>query len=480
MVRLGREWKETLIEGPAGTGKSHGVANWVNVFLTMFPGSRWLIARQTLKSIRNSCQVALEEDVWGPLHPCVTSSRATRLHRQGYLYPEATNVVGGVTYSGRSEIVLAGLDNPYRILSTQFDGAWVEEGIEITRRAWETIASRVRRPHAPWRPLIVTTNPDQRYHWLNQRPQEIGKNGRPKMRRLKSKHWENPIFWDLERNCWKPMGLDYIRDNLGNYTGVERQRLLDGEWVSAEGRIWAAFDDDVHVLPLSEIPEPKWAIGGIDWGFRNPTALTVWVVDKEDRIYCVREAYHTGVSLDWIAGMIQRANDYLRERWKLEMTYVVADSAEPRNIETVNALLRKPLYEGGGYVRPTRRKDQMAQTFLVDRAMRADLELNGGRPSWYIADDTLMHPADPKMVAAHRPTCLRQEVPAWVWRKTEDGRPIKDEEDPTCDAHAIDSAKYVGDEVFERDLSGPKAPQTFGPGSFGAVLGDDEIDLHDD
>lgn len=479
-MRLGALWPETLIEGPAGTGKSYGVAHYVDALCVLFPGCRGLIVRKTLKSLRESVQVTLEQKVWGEQHPCVTASTATRAHRQGYVYPEATNVVNGVVYSGRSEIVLGGMDNPGRVLSTEFDWVWAEEAFEISLEAWETLGSRNRNWVMPWQQMIATTNPESQYHWLNARPEERGDDGRPKMRRLKSRHWENPLFWDLERNRWKPAGEQYVAKRLANASHNQRRRYYLGEWFASSGRIWDSYDENIHVVPLDAVPEPKWAIGGLDWGFRNPGALTVWVVDKEDRIYCVREAYHTGQSLDWWAGMVQRANAYLRERWKLEMSYVVADSAEPRSIETLNALLRKPLYEGGGYVRPTRRKDQMAQILIVDRAMRPDLELNGGKPSWHIADDTLMHPADPKLVAEHRPTCLKHEVPAWVWRKTEDGRPIKDEEDPTCDAHAIDSAKYVGDEVFERDLSGPKAPQTFGPGSFGAVLGDDEIDLHDD
>ena len=479
-MRLGREWKETLIEGPAGTGKSRGVAQYIDTLCNLFPGIRVLACRQTLKSLRESVQATLENKVWGEKHPILTATSATRAHRDGYTYPYATSVVGGVTYSGRSEIILGGLDKPGRTFSTEYDIVWVEEAFEVSLDAWESLLRTNRNGEMPWQQMIASTNPDSLYHWLNQRPEEKDEaTDKPLMRRLKSKHWENPFLWDLQKRRWRDMGSEYVGGALGHLSGPRRARLLRGEWVSADGLIFDSFDLDLHYIERSELPEIKWAFGAMDWGYRNPGALTVWGVDADRRVYCIFEAYHTQKPLDWWAEMCTEANKRCQEEFECEMRVVIADSAEPRSIETLNGLLRKPNYEGRGYVRATERKNRLAQMMLVDRAMRPEIELNNGKPAWYIAHDTLLHSPDPDRIAKRKPHNLRMEVLTYTWRKAEDGQVVKDEEDPLCDAHAIDSAMYGCDFLWQRDLTPPKRKPALPPESFGGLMGHDGITFTD-
>lgn len=471
MVRLGREWKETLIEGPAGTGKSRGVAQYIDTLCVLFPGIRVLACRQTMASLRDSVQVALESHVWGGEHPCTTGG-AGRDHRVRYVYPQSTNVVGGQVYSGRSEIVLRGLDKPGRTFSTEFDIVWVEEAFEITLDSHESLLRTLRYKHMPWQQIILTTNPDGVFHWLNKRPEEINeKTGRPLMRRLLSRHWENPFLWDIDGNRWTDDGEEYVRETLENMSGVRRERLLKGLWFAAEGLIWDSYDPAIHVIPRDKIPKLKWAFGALDFGMRNPSAFTAWGVDKEDRIYCIFEFYKPESSLDWMAEQIGVINERMRAEFSVEMSCVVADNENPLAIKALNDLLRKPLYEGVTYIRPTKNKRQLAQLQLVDRAMRMDVPLNGGKPSWYIAEETLIHNPDPSRLQARKPHSLKTEIPGYVWRKAEDGKAVKDEEAPGSEAHACDTARYAADFVWGRDLSAPPTGRKNKPGSAGDVLG---------
>jgi phage terminase large subunit len=75
------------------------------------------------------------------------------------------------------------------------------------------------------------------------------------------------------------------------YTGDWARQELDAEWVTWSGLVYSEFDRNRHI----EEPPQKFdrVIAGVDWGYRNPTAIEVigivgtryWVVDE---VYSVR------------------------------------------------------------------------------------------------------------------------------------------------------------------------------------------------
>ena len=83
--------------------------------------------------------------------------------------------------------------------------------------------------------------------------------------------------------------------------------------------------------------------------------------------------------------------------------------------------------------------------------------------------DARVHPADPRQVAAHKPTCTADEFPAYVWHVRQDGwnkdEPLKEQDD------GMDTARYAAQAA---ELSGGfgtfklGAPPDSGPAAGGA------------
>ena len=74
---------EALLEGPAGTGKTRAVLEYVNYLCEQYPGIRVLLFRKTRNSMSESVLVTWEEKVLWDGHPAKVGE-AQRNNRQNY------------------------------------------------------------------------------------------------------------------------------------------------------------------------------------------------------------------------------------------------------------------------------------------------------------------------------------------------------------------------------------------------------------
>src|SRR3546814_17992160 len=72
-------------------------------------------------------------------------------------------------------------------------------------------------------------------------------------------------------------------------TGVQRQRLLDGRWVAAEGIIWPEFDPAVHLVDRFDIPDDWTRYWTVDFGYIHPFVAQGWAVDPDGVLYRYRD-----------------------------------------------------------------------------------------------------------------------------------------------------------------------------------------------
>src|SRR3546814_16816092 len=96
-----------------------------------------------------------------------------------------------------------------------------------------------------------------------------------------STHQDNPALWD--GTTWTSEGERYLAE-LRNLTGVQRQRLLDGRWVAAEGIIWPEFDPAVHLVDRFDIPDDWTRYWTVDFGYIHPLVAQWWAVDPAGEI----------------------------------------------------------------------------------------------------------------------------------------------------------------------------------------------------
>jgi phage terminase large subunit len=130
--------------------------------------------------------------------------------RQSYNYPNGSNIVVG------------GLDDSQRVMSTEYDMIYVMEAIETTENDWENLTTRLRNGVMPYQQIIADTNPDSPTHWL-----KVQRANKGLTRMIECRHEDNPVLYDRAKGEWTKAGLVYI-DTLDRLTGPRKDRLRLG------------------------------------------------------------------------------------------------------------------------------------------------------------------------------------------------------------------------------------------------------------
>ena len=135
-------------------------------------------------------------------------------------------------------------------------------------------------PMTPIAEIVTWRDPDGREH-----------SGEQRRIFVPATLFDNPV---LLRN--NPM---YIQ-NLAAMPEAESRALLYGDWDSFSGQVFTEWRNDpahyadrlhTHVIDPFEVPR-EWAVWcGLDWGFSRPFSVGWYAVDRERRLYRIREYY---------------------------------------------------------------------------------------------------------------------------------------------------------------------------------------------
>lgn len=409
---------EVLIAGPAGTGKSRAALEKLHIVALRAPNTKILIVRKTQKSLATSGLQTYRAKV------AATDLMLGRVvfHGGGPQDPSQYR------YDNGSTITIGGLDNPDKVMSTEYDLIYVQEATECTLEDWEKLTTRLRNWTLSYQQLIADCNPDTPTHWLKKRCDT----GRTTM--LHSRHEDNPTLFDPVTGEITKQGAPYL-EKLDALTGVRRMRLRDGEWVAAEGQIYDEWQESKHLLQRFDIPKDWPRFWAVDFGFTNPFVLQCWAQDDDGRLYLYREIYqtkrlvedHAEAILNIVAPKDEATG---KRRWKEpKPRWVVCDhDAEGR--ET----LRKYL----GLTMRNAIKDVEIGIQAVQKRIRV---AGDGRPRLFILRDSVVR-RDPALEDAEKPCCTAEEVPGYVWdpsskTDTEKEQPLKEND------HGQDAKRYL-------------------------------------
>lgn len=400
--------QEVVISGPAETGKTLVCLHKLDTMAWKYPGLQGAIVRRTYQSMPGSVLQTFDKKVLGAWDPHKKSfdQTLTPVRKYGGSKPEWYD------YPNGSRLWVGGMDKPSKVLSSERDVIYVNQVEELELNEWETLTTRTtgRAGNMPYSQIIGDCNPSHPQHWLLARRDE------GKLTFLESRHEDNPVLYDHTTGLWTEQGLRTLAV-LDNLTGVRYLRLRKGIWAQAEGIVYDEYDPAVH--DFTELGEYKRYIASVDWGYTNPGVIQVWGLDGDDRMYLVREIYHTRRTDDWWS---ERAKELDNE---FGISMFVCDLSEPAYIEKFR---RKRLNAIGGFnsVGP-------GINAVKERLKRAD----DGKPRLYFRLNALRQP-DPWLKENHKPTQTRDELSLYIWNdKTMKDEPIKEND------HGMDAMRYA-------------------------------------
>jgi phage terminase large subunit len=381
------------------TGKTRGVLEKLHLFLLKYPGTRGLIVRKTRASMTESVLVTYESHV---ALAGVTVGTNLRRTRSAY------------EYSNGSTLVVGGMDNADRIMSTEYDIIAVFEATELSEDDLEKLTTRLRNGKGPYHQLIADCNPAAPSHWLKRRAD------RGAMAVFPSTHKDNPRLWN--GTAWTPEGQRYLA-SLGSLTGHRRARLLDGKWAASEGLVYPEFDAAVHVLDRMPEGWESWRkIRSMDFGFVHPFVCQWWAIDGDGRMYLYREVYRAKRTTDEHASQINELSK--GERYDATVTDHDPD---------VRGILAK-----AGIQSVLAEKNHGAGRDAVHARLRVQ---GDGKPRLFVLAGCT-HEVDGDLYERKRPTSTLAEFDSYVYPPGRDGKAEKEEPVKECD-DGMDAMRYA-------------------------------------
>ena len=410
---------ELVISGPAGTGKTRAILEWIHMRCAT-EKIRVLILRKTLTSLQTSAAVTYTEQVLDQFDGKYSLRDGVSYFGGNRLRPAE------FTYGGTgSKVILGGLDNAAKVLSTEYDIIYVNECTELSLFEWELIGGRIDRPSVgntrPSSLLLGDCNPGPPQHWI------VTRAAKGTLTLWRTTHRDNPAMYDIETGSWTEAGKRYLR-RLNRYTSVRRMRFLRGEWAAAEGQVYDMFDPRVHVIrDRGSLEDRLWGatyFGTVDWGWTRPGVLQVWALDSDRRLYLMAEYYATRQLLEnwWLPRATMLSRHYGFNDW-------FCDPSEPANIA---------LFQTYGL------NAQKAPNNLLDGIKlvqgRLDVE-EDGLPRLFILEDASQH-IDEDLADQGLPLGTLGEFTRYVWAENKQTGQLKDV--PLDEHnHAMDTTRYA-------------------------------------
>lgn len=434
---------EVLLSGPAGTGKSRACLEKIHAMCLKTPKLRALAVRKTGKSLASTGLVTFRE------HVAAESIAAGHVRWFGGSQQEPA----AYRYANGSALVVGGMDDPTKIMSSEYDVAYVQEATELTVQDWESITTRLRNGRITFQQLLADCNPSVPTHWLKQRCDS----GQTVM--LHCRHEDNPRLYQNGQLTAEGAAYMAVLDAL---TGVRKMRLRHGLWVAAEGLIYEDYDEPVHVLNSLDVPAswPRW--WSVDFGFTNPFVCQFWAEDPDGRLYLYREIYRTRTLVEDHARTILKTVTQCVRCCKSKRGGHDCHACEECVKEWTEPKPRALICDHDAEDRATLERHLKMPTTAARKtvsrgiqAVQSRLRSAGdGRPRLFLVRGALLE-RDAALEDAKKPMSTLQEIVGYVWdkgtaqaqaaEKPPKEHPLKEND------HGMDALRYA---VAHRDLVG--------------------------
>lgn len=408
--------RRILYDGGARCGKTVVICTWLAKECEKWPNARILIARKNRNAAENS--------IWKD-----TLTNILR-NREGWRRVESAMEA---TFKNGSMIRVDGLDDQERVdkvLGTEYDHIFFNEATQLSWPTVQVVLSRLAHAAVPIRKAIFDCNPKNRRHWLH-------KVGIEKM--IPGSEPPQPLpdakLW--ARRHWTPYDNPFLPADalmtLESLSGIQRRRLLKGEWCDNEGSVYDEFDEDIHVV-RGAMPAgfKDWQrVRGIDFGYTNPFVCLWGAIDNDGRLWIYKERYKSRMTVR--AHAVEMKKEDGRFQWTVA-DHDAEDRATLQECDITTIPANKEVERG-------------------IQAVKERLKVQGdGRPRLYVHE-----------------SCIETigEFFDYSWAKIPDDKNAKEEPAKDRD-HAMDVLRYVTMQLMQPKammFSGGERPEisfTFG------------------
>ena len=435
LTSYARNKTHLCISGPRSSGKTSSIWAYVLEWCISVENFSVLIGRKEYSSIIRTLLGTLEKHI---LKYGLMDNR------------NPFRVVGGrdrsslIRFPNGSEILFMGLTDEDKLKGLEPSLFWLNEGTRLKTSRAITIVSGSQvggrsgawfRNDKPFRQIIIDTNPDSKKNWLYQmfHDEESGS---------KRSEWldfgliDNPAFSDDGKQL-NARGSQAYEELLEDHPpGHERDRMVHGKWVHAEGAVFTQFDENRHVKPMRRDDfgiDTEWRII-CDWG--NTTAIGLMAThDGKSRVF--KEYYKKDNSVTKVMAYF----DYWFREYNLRRSDIYKLITD---VDVGNSTLLKE--DGYSPVVADKTVSIPEGIQIIQKAFANDELL--------INLHALDHP-DPKLKGTYN--SLVSELPAVHYRPEEEqsGQPRDNKPDPDCVDHATDWLRYgMVDAVGTQKLPG--------------------------
>jgi phage terminase large subunit len=197
------------------------------------------------------------------------------LHARVYEHKQTRSTIA---LEGGGEIYYFGFDEETKLGSLAFGAVGIDEATEIDEKEYDMLLGRLRKPVDPNPQLFGACNPSGPAHFLYHKFFEENK---PTRKLIHTQSSDNVFLPETYRTI------------LDGFTGQARARYVDGQWVAFEGLVYDRWDRDIYVRERKDIF--PWTICGVDDGYTNPFAASLWGMDADGRLHLMQEVYRSGL-----------------------------------------------------------------------------------------------------------------------------------------------------------------------------------------
>ncbi|KPV52208.1 hypothetical protein SE17_16865 [Kouleothrix aurantiaca] len=229
-----------LLTGAAGGGKSRLAAEKVHAYCLKYGNATALVARKIQLSMSGGTILFFRRKIIGadPRVRWIDSPKFRFEYDNGSIL----QFIGLSDENARENLKSIGQDGAVDI-------ALMEEGSQFEEADLHAMIARMRGKAAPWRQILIPTNPDAPTHWIKRRLIDGGE---------ASVH-----FSTAADNFHNP--ADY-QQWLSTLSGVDYQRLVEGKWVQASGLVYDTWSDGPPDGNVTEAADYLPGAGALIWG----------------------------------------------------------------------------------------------------------------------------------------------------------------------------------------------------------------------